>query len=44
VKAFVLDASMALEWFSEEASRAALEKRSLLDNRVAVVPRCGDMR
>jgi len=38
VKAFVLDASMALEWFSEDASRAALEKRSLLDNRVAVVP------
>ena len=38
MKGFVLDASLALEWFSAEASGAALEKRSLLDNRVAVVP------
>lgn len=38
MKALVLDASLALEWFSKEASLAALEKRSLFDDRVAVVP------
>ena len=38
MKAFVLDASLAMEWFSEEASEAALAKRSLFDDRVAVVP------
>jgi len=38
VKAFVLDASLALEWFSEDPSATALAKRSLFDDRVAVVP------
>jgi predicted nucleic acid-binding protein len=38
MKAFVLDASLAMEWFSSGASAEALGKRSLLDDRVAVVP------
>jgi predicted nucleic acid-binding protein len=38
VKAFVLDASLALEWFAANASKAALAKRALLDDHVAVVP------
>jgi len=38
VKAFVLDASLALEWFTTSASRTVLAKRSLFDDRVAVVP------
>ncbi len=38
MKGFILDASLALEWFSEGASREALAKRSLLDDHVALVP------
>lgn len=38
MKAFVLDASLALEWFTTSASRQALAKRALFDDRVAVVP------
>lgn len=38
MKAFVLDASLALEWFTADASRTALAKRALFDDRVAVVP------
>jgi len=38
VKAFVLDASLAMEWLSKDPSEASLEKRSLFDDRVAVVP------
>jgi predicted nucleic acid-binding protein len=38
VKAFVLDASLAMEWFSKDPSPEALTKRSLFDDRVAVVP------
>ncbi|MHB1212122.1 MAG: type II toxin-antitoxin system VapC family toxin [Candidatus Nanopelagicales bacterium] len=42
MKAVVLDASMALEWFfpdlSSPSSRSALGKRALLDTRVAIVP------
>lgn len=38
MRAFVLDASLALEWFSKDPSAAALAKRSIFDDRVAVVP------
>ena len=38
MKTFVLDASLALEWFAEGASTKVLAKRSLLDDHVAVVP------
>ena len=38
MKAFVLDASLALEWFTSSASDRALAKRSLFDDRAAVVP------
>ena len=38
MKAFVLDASLAIEWFSKDPSETALSKRSLFDDRVAVVP------
>ena len=38
MNSFVLDASLALEWFTNGASAASLAKRSLLDDRVAVVP------
>jgi predicted nucleic acid-binding protein len=38
VNAFVLDASLALEWFTTTASSQVLAKRSLFDNRVAIVP------
>lgn len=38
MKAVVLDVSLTMEWFSASASRVALEKRALLDDRVAVVP------
>ena len=38
MNAFVLDASLALEWFNQDASPTSLAKRSLLDDRVAVVP------
>ena len=38
MKTFVLDASLALEWFAEGASTEVLAKRSLLDDHVAVVP------
>lgn len=38
MKAFVLDASLAMEWFVASASPHVLEKRTLLDERVAVVP------
>ena len=38
MKTFVLDASLALEWFTEGASTEVLAKRSLLDDHVAVVP------
>lgn len=38
MKALVLDASLALEWFLPGGDAAALAKRRLLDDRVAVVP------
>jgi len=38
MKTFVLDASLALEWFAVGASTEVLAKRSLLDDHVAVVP------
>jgi predicted nucleic acid-binding protein len=40
VKAFILDASMALAWFfpHPEDEAATLDKRSLFDERVALVP------
>lgn len=42
MKAVVIDASMTIEWFfpdrSSARSEAALEKRAILDTRVAVVP------
>ncbi len=38
MKTFVLDASLALEWFAESASTEVLAKRSLLEDHVAVVP------
>ncbi len=38
MKAFVLDASLAMEWLSKDPSASALDKRSLFDDRVAVVP------
>jgi len=38
LKAFVLDASLALEWFTNSASEPVLAKRSLFDDRVALVP------
>ncbi len=38
MKTFVLDASMALEWFAAGASTEVLAKRSLLHDHVAVVP------
>ena len=38
MKAFVLDASLAMEWLSKDPSAPALAKTSLFDDRVAVVP------
>ena len=38
MKSFVLDASLALEWFSADAAPEALTKRSLLDDHVVLVP------
>ncbi|MFM8349709.1 MAG: type II toxin-antitoxin system VapC family toxin [Actinomycetales bacterium] len=38
MNAFVLDTSLALEWFTTTASSQVLAKRSLFDNRVAIVP------
>lgn len=40
MKAFILDASIAIAWFFPSAPRekAALEKRVLFDDRVAPVP------
>jgi len=38
VKGLILDASMAMEWFTESPSPGALERRSLLDHHVALVP------
>lgn len=38
MKAFVLDASLAMEWFSRDPSASAMAKTSLFDDRVAVVP------
>ena len=38
MNSFVLDASLALEWFTTGASASSLAKRSLLDDRAAVVP------
>jgi len=38
MRAFVLDASLAMEWFTTTASAEALAKRALFDERVAVVP------
>jgi len=38
VKGFILDASLALEWFNSGASREVLAKRSLLEDHVALVP------
>jgi predicted nucleic acid-binding protein len=38
VKSFILDASIALEWFSADASPEALARRRLLDDHVALVP------
>lgn len=38
MKSFILDASIALEWFSADATPEALARRSLLDDYVALVP------
>lgn len=38
MKSFILDASIALEWFSADAIPEALARRSLLDDHVALVP------
>lgn len=38
MKAFVLDASLTMEWFSSGASVDAVAKRGLFEDRVAVVP------
>ncbi len=38
MKSFILDASIALEWFSADASPEALARRGLLDDHVALVP------
>jgi predicted nucleic acid-binding protein len=38
VKSFILDASIALEWFSKDATPEALARRGLLDDHVALVP------
>ena len=38
MNSFVLDASLALEWFTVGARPETLAKRSLLDDRVAIVP------
>lgn len=38
MKSFILDASLALEWFSTDAAPDALARRSLLDDHVALVP------
>jgi predicted nucleic acid-binding protein len=38
VKSFILDASIALEWFSKDASPEALARRGLLEDHVALVP------
>lgn len=38
MKGLILDASMAMEWFAEEPAPTALDKRSLLDDHVALVP------
>ncbi len=38
MKGFILDASMAMEWFADEPAAGALERRTLLDDHVALVP------
>lgn len=38
MKSFILDVSLALEWFSTDAAPEALARRSLLDDHVALVP------
>ena len=38
MNAFVLDASLALEWFTTTASSQAQAKRALFEVRVAIVP------
>ena len=38
MKGLVLDASLALEWFTAGASKQVLAKRSLLGDHVALVP------
>ncbi len=38
MKGLILDASMAMEWFTEEPAPTALDKRALLDDHVALVP------
>jgi predicted nucleic acid-binding protein len=38
MKGFVLDASLALEWFADGATEQALAKRSLMKDHVAFVP------
>ena len=38
MKSFILDASLALEWFSTDAAPEVLARRSLLDDHVALVP------
>ncbi len=38
MKGFILDASMAMEWFTDEPAAGALERRTLLDDHVALVP------
>lgn len=38
MKSFILDASLALEWFSTDATPEVLARRSLLDDHVALVP------
>lgn len=38
MKGFILDTSMAMEWFADAPAPGALERRSLLDDHVALVP------
>ena len=38
MNSFVLDASLALEWFTKGARPEALSKRALFEERVAIIP------
>ena len=38
MKGFILDTSMAMEWFADDGLPEALARRTLLDDHVALVP------